>query len=94
MEDESIDFCNEEMRLIEYQDLKIIIELYAGVFFSRWIRGQIEKAIEIGFIVIRLARSINLTDTECIVLPRLINLLMLSCRHSEIVSVLRDLGDR
>ncbi|KAF7398544.1 hypothetical protein HZH66_006441 [Vespula vulgaris] len=91
LEDESIDLCNEEMRLIEYQDLKIIIELYAGVFFSRWIRGQIEKAIEIGFIVIRLARSINLTDTECIVLPRLINLLMLSCRHSEIVSVLRDL---
>nr|KAF7425239.1 hypothetical protein H0235_007677 [Vespula pensylvanica] len=91
LENESIDLCNEEMRLIEYQDLKIIIELYAGIFFSRWIRGQIDKAIEIGFIVIRLAKSINLTSTECIVLPRLVNLLMLSCRHSEIVSVLRDL---
>ncbi|KAF7401323.1 hypothetical protein HZH68_007143 [Vespula germanica] len=91
LENESIDLCNEEMRLIEYQDLKIIIELYAGIFFSRWIRGQIDKAIEIGFIVIRLAKSINLTSTECIVLPRLINLLMLSCRHSEIISVLRDL---
>ncbi|XP_035733005.1 adenylate cyclase type 10-like [Vespa mandarinia] len=91
LENESIDLCNEEVRIIEYQDLKIIIELYAGVFFSRWLRGQINEAIDIGFIIIRLAKSINLTNTECIVLPRLINLLMISCRYSEIVSILRDL---
>ncbi|XP_046822175.1 adenylate cyclase type 10-like [Vespa crabro] len=91
LENESIDLCNEEVRMIEYQDLKIIIELYAGVFFSRWLRGQINEAIDIGFIIIRLAKSINLTNTECIVLPRLINLLMISCRYSEIVSILRDL---
>ncbi|KAL2712439.1 adenylate cyclase type 10-like, partial [Vespula squamosa] len=91
LENESIDLCNKEIRLIEYRDLKIIIELYAGIFFSRWIRGKIEEAINIGFVITRLAKSINLTNTECIVLPRLVNLLMISCCYSEIVSTLREL---
>ncbi|KAI4504143.1 hypothetical protein M0802_000614 [Mischocyttarus mexicanus] len=91
LEKESIDLCNEETKIIEYQTLKVIVELYAGVFFSRWIRGQIKKAMDIGFIVVKLAKSIDLTYIQCIVLPRLVHLLMISCRHSEVVSILRDL---
>ncbi|XP_015190551.1 PREDICTED: LOW QUALITY PROTEIN: adenylate cyclase type 10-like [Polistes dominula] len=91
LEKESIDLCNEETRIIEYQHLKVIVELYAGIFFSRWIRGQIKKALDIGFIVMKLAKSIDLTYIQCIVLPQLVHLLMISCRHSEVVSILRDL---
>ncbi|XP_014609400.1 PREDICTED: adenylate cyclase type 10-like, partial [Polistes canadensis] len=91
LENESIDLCNEKTRIIEYQNLKVIVELYAGIFFSRWIRGQIKKAINIGFIVMKLAKSIDLTYIQCIVLPQLVHILMISCRHSEVVSILRDL---
>ncbi|XP_043487530.1 adenylate cyclase type 10-like [Polistes fuscatus] len=91
LENESIDLSNEETRIIEYQDFKVIVELYAGIFFSRWIRGQIKKAIDIGFIVMKLAKNIDLTYIQCIALPQLVHLLMISCRHSEVVSILRDL---
>ncbi|KAK2576827.1 hypothetical protein KPH14_005461 [Odynerus spinipes] len=91
LENESIELCNEEKRSIEYRDLKVIVELYAGVFFSRWIRGNIAKAIEIGFIANKLAKTIDLTYIECIVLPRLIQLLMISSNHSQVVSALREL---
>lgn len=89
-----MDICSESKEALEAQELNVIAELYAGIFFSRWIRGQVSKAIRIGFICCRMASSVGSMSLNLLVLPRLIHLLMLSCRHSEVVTQLRELGNQ
>ncbi|XP_043589813.1 uncharacterized protein LOC122570907 [Bombus pyrosoma] len=91
LEQRAINICNESRETLETQELNVIVQLYAGIFFSRWIRGQISKAIQIGFICSRMASAIGSTFLKLVVLPRLIHLLMISCRHSEVVTQLREL---
>lgn len=94
LENEALSFCAEKGRSLEFQELKAIAEVYAGVFFSRWVRGKIQKAIKIGFIVSRMAHTINYVSLQLLVLPRITHLLMISCRHSEVVALVRELGKR
>ncbi|XP_043251737.1 adenylate cyclase type 10-like [Colletes gigas] len=91
LEERGIDICNENKESIEHQELNMIAELYAGIFFSRWVRGQISKATKIGFVCSRIAATIGSTFLKLLLLPRLVHLLMLSCRHSEVVAQLREL---
>ncbi|KAG5306968.1 ADCYA cyclase, partial [Acromyrmex insinuator] len=91
LEKEALSICAKKGDLLELQELKVIAELYAGIFFSRWLRGEISKAIRIGFITMRMAQTIDSMFLKLLMLPRLVHLLMISCRHSEVVSLLRDL---
>ncbi|XP_076763166.1 adenylate cyclase type 10 [Xylocopa sonorina] len=91
IEQKSIDLCNESKDTLESQEVNAIAELYAGIFFSRWLRGLISTAIQIGFICYRMANTIGSTFLKLLVLPRLVHLLMISCRHSEVVTQLREL---
>nr|XP_033201808.1 adenylate cyclase type 10-like [Bombus vancouverensis nearcticus] len=91
LEQRAINICNESRETLEAQELNVIVQLYTGIFFSRWIRGQISKAIQIGFICSRMASAIGSTFLKLVVLPRLIHLLMISCRHPEVVTQLREL---
>lgn len=86
--------CNEKKEALESQELNVIAEFYAGIFFSRWLKGQISKAIQIGFICCRMANTIGSTFLRLLILPRLAHLLMISCRHSEVVTQLRELGNK
>lgn len=92
MENEALKICAEKGNHLEFFELKVITELYAGIFFSRWLRGEINKAIRFGFITIRMAQTINSGFLKLLLLPRLVHLLTISCRHSEIVALLRELG--
>lgn len=92
LEQRGLNICNEKPGAPELQELNVIAELYAGIFFSRWVRGQISDAIEIGFICSRLAGTIASTFLKLLILPRLAHLLMISCRHPEVVTQLRELG--
>ncbi|KAG5327734.1 ADCYA cyclase, partial [Pseudoatta argentina] len=91
LEKETLSICAKKGDLLELQELKVIAELYAGIFFSRWLRGEINKAIRIGFITMRMAQTIDSIFLKLLMLPRLVHLLMTSCRHSEVVSLLREL---
>ncbi|KAG5334640.1 ADCYA cyclase, partial [Acromyrmex charruanus] len=91
LEKEALSICAKKGDLLELQELKVIAELYAGIFFSRWLRGEINKAIRIGFITMRMAQTIDSIFLKLLMLPRLVHLLMTSCRHSEVVSLLREL---
>ncbi|XP_026670077.1 LOW QUALITY PROTEIN: adenylate cyclase type 10-like, partial [Ceratina calcarata] len=91
LEQKSIDICNESKEALEAQELNVIAELYAGIFFSRWIRGLITKATQIGFICCRIANTIGSTFLSLLIIPRLVHLLMIACRHSEVVTQLREL---
>ncbi|XP_033176159.1 adenylate cyclase type 10 [Bombus impatiens] len=91
LEQRAINICNESRETLEAQELNVIVQLYTGIFFSRWIRGQISKAIQIGFNCSRMASAIGSTFLKLVVLPRLIHLLMISCRHPEVVTQLREL---
>ncbi|EFN85820.1 Adenylate cyclase type 10 [Harpegnathos saltator] len=91
LENASLNFCAEKEDYLEFQELKAIAELYASVFFSRWLRGEIHKAIKIGFIATRLAQTMGSIFLKLLVLPMLAHLLMISCRHSEVVALLREL---
>lgn len=92
LEKQALKICAKKGDLLEFQELKAIAELYAGVFFSRWLRGEISKAIKIGFITMRMAQTMDSVYLKLLILPRLAHLLMISCRHSEVVTLLRDLG--
>ncbi|KAK9310730.1 hypothetical protein QLX08_000044 [Tetragonisca angustula] len=91
LEQRGINICNEKKKALESQELNVIAEFYAGIFFSRWLKGQISKAIQIGFICCRMANTIGSTFLKLLILPRLAHLLMISCRHSEVVTQLREL---
>ncbi|KYN02894.1 Adenylate cyclase type 10 [Cyphomyrmex costatus] len=91
LEKEALSICAKKGDLLEFQELQVIAELYAGIFFSRWLRGEISKAIRIGFITMRMAQTMDSVFLKLLVLPRLIHLLMISCRHSEVVTLLREL---
>ncbi|XP_018341276.1 PREDICTED: adenylate cyclase type 10-like, partial [Trachymyrmex septentrionalis] len=91
LEKEALNICAKKGDLLELQELKVIAELYAGIFFSRWLRGEINKAIRIGFITMRMAQTMGSIFLKLLVLPRLVHLLMISCRHSEVVTLLRKL---
>ncbi|KAF3423044.1 hypothetical protein E2986_13888 [Frieseomelitta varia] len=94
LEQRGINICNEKKEALESQELNVIAEFYAGIFFSRWLKGQISKAIQIGFICYRMANTIGSTFLKLLILPRLAHLLMISCRHSEVVTQLRELGNK
>ncbi|KAL0100538.1 hypothetical protein PUN28_019688 [Cardiocondyla obscurior] len=83
--------CLKKSDSLEFQEFKAIAELYEGIFFSRWLRGEINRAIKIGFITMRMTQIINSMFVKLIILPRLVHLLMISCRHSEVVTLLREL---
>ncbi|XP_029155514.1 adenylate cyclase type 10-like [Nylanderia fulva] len=91
LEKQAINVCARKGDFLEFQELKSVAELYAGIFFSRWLRGEISKAIRIGFIVTRMAQTMNSIFLKLLVLPRLAHLLMISRRHSEVVVLLREL---
>ncbi|XP_071646995.1 adenylate cyclase type 10 [Temnothorax longispinosus] len=91
LEKQALSICAKKGDLLEFQELKAIAELYAGVFFSRWLRGEISKAIRIGFITMRMAQTMDSVFLKLLILPRLTHLLMISCRHSEVVTLLREL---
>ncbi|XP_053973137.1 adenylate cyclase type 10-like [Hylaeus volcanicus] len=91
LEESGIRICSESKESLEYSELSVIAELYAGIFFSRWVRGQIAKATKIGFVCCRIANTIGSTFLQLLLLPRLAHLLMLSCRHPEVVAQLREL---
>ncbi|CAL1681643.1 unnamed protein product [Lasius platythorax] len=91
LEKQALNICTRKGDFLEFQELKGIAELYAGIFFSRWLRGEISKAIRIGFIVTRMAQTMDSVFLKSLVLPRLAHLLMISRRHSEVVVLLREL---
>ncbi|XP_076682511.1 LOW QUALITY PROTEIN: adenylate cyclase type 10 [Andrena cerasifolii] len=91
VEERGINIYSETRDALEPQELNIIAELYGGIFFSRWVRGQINKAISIGFICCRMANTTGSTYLKLLILPRLLHLLILSCRNSEVVVHLREL---
>ncbi|KAM0731371.1 Adenylate cyclase type 10 [Formica fusca] len=91
LEKQALDICAKKGDFLEFQELKGIAEVYAGVFFSRWLRGEINKAIRIGFIVSRMAQTMDSVFLKTLILPRLAHLLMISRRHSEVVVLLREL---
>ncbi|CAL7939791.1 unnamed protein product [Xylocopa violacea] len=91
LEQKSINLCIENKDDLESQEVNAIAELYAGIFFSRWLRGLVSTAIPIGFVCYRIADTIGSTFLKLLVLPRLIHLLMISCRHPEVVTQLREL---
>ncbi|XP_011879972.1 PREDICTED: adenylate cyclase type 10-like [Vollenhovia emeryi] len=91
LERHALNICAKKGDLLEFQELKAIAELYAGVFFSRWLRSEISKAIRIGFITMRMAQTLDSVNLKLLILPRLVHLLMISCRHSEVVTLLREL---
>ncbi|KAK1122953.1 hypothetical protein K0M31_008591 [Melipona bicolor] len=91
LEQRGINICNENREALDSKELNVIAEFYAGIFFSRWLKGQLSKAIQIGFICCRMANTIGSTFLKLLILPRLAHLLMISCRHSEVVTQLREL---
>lgn len=91
LEEKGILISSEKTRALEAQELKVIAQLYAAIFFSRWLRGDFPKAIHIGFITNRIATTIGSTSLKILILPRLIHLLLLSCRLSEVITQLREL---
>jgi len=92
LENKALNFCAKARISLEYGELKGIAKIYAGVFFLRWSRGNIPKAISIGFITARLAQTLDSTFLKILTLPKLAHLLMISCRNSEAVTLLRELG--
>lgn len=74
------------------QELRAIAELYSSIFFSRWLRGRTTEASSLGFVAVRIARTVRSVDLRLTILPRLIHLLMVECRHDEVVMLLRELG--
>nr|XP_012152584.1 PREDICTED: LOW QUALITY PROTEIN: adenylate cyclase type 10-like [Megachile rotundata] len=91
LEQRSINICSESKEALEAQELNMVAELYTGIFFSRWVRGQISKATRIGFICSRIATAIGSMYLQLLIFPRLAHLLMVSCRHPEVVTQLREL---
>nr|XP_033321137.1 LOW QUALITY PROTEIN: adenylate cyclase type 10-like [Megalopta genalis] len=91
LEEKGLDICRQSRDAIEAQELNMIALLYAGIFFSRWVNGQVFKAIKIGFVCCRMAATIGSTFLKQLIMPRLTHLLMLSCRYSEAITQLREL---
>nr|XP_012215653.1 PREDICTED: uncharacterized protein LOC105668056 [Linepithema humile] len=91
LEKHALSICAKKGNFLEFQELNAIAEVYAGIFFSRWLRGEISKAIKIGFIATRMAQTMDSVFLKLLILPRLVHLLMILCRHSEVVALLREL---
>ncbi|RZC42671.1 adenylate cyclase type 10-like [Asbolus verrucosus] len=76
---------------MEPEDLKAVAKLYGVIFCSRILRSNMEKAIHIGYIVLRLCSSIRAVKIILPLLPHLMYSLLIGKHMSMALSILQEL---
>lgn len=94
IEREGLLMCSTKVEQLEIQELQSVLKFYMAAFTSRCLRGQISEGIELGRVVVRIARNIKSYSILLAALPRFIKFLMLQCRYKEILEMLRVLGNK
>ncbi|XP_043285633.1 adenylate cyclase type 10-like [Venturia canescens] len=91
LEIDAMNICTRRRDDLDLQELRAIAKLYSSIFFSRWLRGQTVRASSLGFVALKIARNVRSVSLRINILPKLIHLLMVECRHDEVVTLLREL---
>lgn len=91
LEIHSLRYCHKKVSDIEADDLKYVAELYQAIRSLRCSRSELEKAIYIGYIALRLAISVNHSKLILKVIPRLVLSLMLKSYLQEACALLTEL---
>lgn len=92
MENDGLKICSQRKDALELQELKAVGELYSGIFSSRWLRGMTLKSCNLGFIGNRIASTVRSTTLQLTILPRLIQVMLVTCRNDEAIYLLNEMG--
>ncbi|XP_044006022.1 adenylate cyclase type 10-like [Aphidius gifuensis] len=92
LEKDGLKLCNKKKNdIIELHETKAIVHLYKNIFFSRFLRGNIEDAYSIGLISRKLSSNVKSITQEIIILARIIQLLIIKCQYSKVIELLKEL---
>ncbi|XP_043469303.1 adenylate cyclase type 10-like [Leptopilina heterotoma] len=91
LENDGLRICSQRKDALELQELKAVGELYSGIFSSRWLRGMTLKSCNLGFIGNRIASTVRSTVLQLTILPRLIHVMLVTCRTDEAIYLLNEM---
>ncbi|XP_068895089.1 adenylate cyclase type 10-like isoform X2 [Tenebrio molitor] len=91
LEVHALRLCHLKKATVDAEDLKSVAKLYGVIFTSRLYRSNTEKAIHIGYIVLRLCSSIRATKIILPLLPLLLHSLLLGKHFNNAFSILQEL---
>ncbi|XP_044263925.1 adenylate cyclase type 10-like isoform X1 [Tribolium madens] len=91
LEVHSLRLCHLKKTSVEAEDLKCVAKLYGVIFCSRMLRSDLDKAIHIGYIVLRLCSSIRAVKIILPLLPLLLYALLIGKHFSNAYSILQEL---
>lgn len=94
LEKDGLKLCNKKKNdPLELHETKAIVHLYKNIFFSRFLRGNIEEAYSIGLISRKLSFNVKSITQEIIILARIIQLLIIKCQYSKVIELLKELRE-
>lgn len=76
---------------VDAEDLKCVARLYSTIFFSRMLRSTTERAIHMGYTVLRLCTAIRAVNIILPLLPLFFHALLLGKHFSNVLSILQEL---
>ncbi|XP_044265856.1 adenylate cyclase type 10-like isoform X2 [Tribolium madens] len=92
LEVHALRFCHLKRASIEAEDIKCVCKLYCVIFTSRVFLANLEKAIHLGYIVLRLCSSVRAVRVILPLLPTLIQCLIMGKHFVNAFSVLQELN--
>ncbi|KAK9746118.1 hypothetical protein QE152_g6353 [Popillia japonica] len=91
LEVHALRLCHRKKTNVEPQELKGVAKLYGTIFCARFLRSEIEHAIELGFVMLRISSTIHAVTYSLQAMPILIQALIMRKRIMEAVTVLFEL---
>ncbi|KYB27283.1 Adenylate cyclase type 10-like Protein [Tribolium castaneum] len=91
LEVHALRLCHLKRASIEAEDIKCVCKLYCVIFVSRVFMANLDKAIHLGYIVLRLCSSVHAVRVILPLLPTLIQCLIMGKHFANAYSVLQEL---
>ncbi|KAJ3648252.1 hypothetical protein Zmor_020070 [Zophobas morio] len=89
----SLQMCRLKASAVDVEDLRSVAQLYGVIFSSRIKQMHMERAIHMGYIVLRICSSIRAHKIILPLLPHLVRVLMKGKHFSNLYGVLKDMYD-
>ncbi|KAJ3648251.1 hypothetical protein Zmor_020069 [Zophobas morio] len=91
LEVHALRMCHMKKDTVDAEDLKCVARLYSTIFFSRMLRSTTERAIHMGYTVLRLCTAIRAVNIILPLLPLFFHALLLGKHFSNVLSILQEL---
>ncbi|KAJ3648253.1 hypothetical protein Zmor_020070 [Zophobas morio] len=91
LEIHALRLCRTKKSTVDAEDLKSVAKLYSAIFFSRMLRSSLDKAIHMGYTVLRICTSVRAVKIILPVLPLFLHALLIGSHFSNALSMMQEL---